>query len=539
MHPRRSVPTLSLVVATLLGAGHSPSQTGPTTDPYDVFEARVLARVRAVEVALDCRIALAFRDKDFPLVVEYRADERFHAASTMKTPVLIEVFRQADAGEFSLDDEIIVDPICASFLEDSTFVCDAGEYLTSRLNKSESIRKIAEQMIVVSDNLATNLLLAKSGYRRVNSTMRALGASRGYVLRGVQDTPAYEAGLSNRMTAADLNRLNEAIDRDLAGTPESCAAMREILLAQRHNGMIPAKLPEGVRVAHKTGEVTGVRHDSGIVYAPFGTWYLTVLTDELADGDAGKAAIANLSRFVFDERQRIDAELPDIQHSFEIEFTPSRIALIKEYAKAHYSEYYEATIGSPEMPGLAFAPKVLVVHYTAGATLQGAFNTFAPETLGGRPDLTQAGAVNVGIQFVVDYDGTVYQLQPDNYFGRHVIGLNHCAIGFENIGNGDISEAALAGQPQDDTRLTLAQLQANVALIRFLKHKYPDIQVLVGHSEYRDLEDPTHPGHGLFQENDPDYRTVKSDTGPRFMGAIRAALADLLEPGRRGQVFKR
>lgn len=537
MHLRRLVSELFLV--PVLCAGYSPGQSASPTDPYGTFEARVLERVRAVETELGCRIAVAFRDKEYPLVVEYRADERFHAASTMKTPVLIEVFRQAEAGEFSLDDEIVVDPVCHSFLDETTFVCDAGEYLTSRLNKPESIRKIAEQMIVVSDNLATNLLLSKCGYRRVNSTMRELGAHRGYVLRGVQDTPAYEADLSNRMTAADLNRLNEAIDRGVAASPESCAAMREILLAQEHNLMIPAKLPQGVRVAHKTGSVTGVRHDTGIVYAPFGTWYLTVLTDGLADGDAGKAAIADLSRFVYDERQRIESQLPDIQHSFEIEFTPSRVELIREYAKAHYSEYYEATTGSPEMPGLAFDPKVLVVHYTAGSTLQGAFNTFAPETLGGRPYLNDAGAVNVGIQFIVDYDGTIYQVQPDNYFGRHVIGLNHCAIGFENIGVGDISEAALAGQPQDDNRLTRAQLASNIALIRYLKHKYPGLEVLVGHSEYRDLEDPVHPGHALFQENDPAYRTVKSDPGPRFMRAIRSALGDLLAPGLGGQVFKR
>jgi hypothetical protein len=394
-------------------------------------------------------------------------------------------------------------------------------------------------MIVVSDNLATNLLLAKVGYRKVNSTMRLLGAQKGFVLRGVQDTPAFEAGLSNRMTAGDLNRLNEAIDRDRAASQESCAAMRDILLRQEFNSGIPARLPAGVKVAHKTGSITGVRHDTGIVYAPFGTWYLTVLTDGLTNEGAGQAAIAELSKFVYDQREAIEPSLPDIQHSFEIEFTPSRVALIEEYAKAHYGDYYESTTGSPEMPGLAFDPKVLVVHYTAGTTLAGAFSTFQPETLGGRPDLEPAGAVNVGIQFIVDYDGTIYQIQPDNYFGRHVIGLNHCAIGFENIGRGDITEAALNGGPQEEGRLTLAQLRSNLQLIRYLKRKYPGIEVLVGHSEYRDLEDPEHPGHGLFQANDPDYRTAKSDPGPRFMEALRSGLTDLLETGHRGQVFRR
>jgi|GEM_PF-204427 len=509
-----------------------------TADPYGTFEVKVWEQVRAKEKALNCQIGLAFKDKDYPLQVEYRANERFHAASTMKVPVMIEVFRQAEQGAFSLEDKMLVDPVCQSFLEDTTFVCDAGEYLSTMLHKEVTIRKLTEQMIIVSDNLAANLLLAKCGYREINSTMRTLGANTGYVLRGVQDTPAYRAGLSNRMTAYDLNVLDEAIDRDRAASPASCAEMREILLGQKFNKMIPGKLPEDVKVAHKTGEVTGARNDTGIVYAPFGTWYLTILTDGLEDGDAGKEAIADLSRFIHDERKKLVAELPEIKHSFKIEFTPSRTKLIKEYAELHYSEYYKEAFGSPQFPGLEFDPKVIVVHYTAGTTLQGAFNTFKPETLGGRPYLNAAGAVNVGVQFVVDRDGTIYEIQPDNYFARHCIGLNHCAIGFENVARGDISEAALKGEPQDDHRLTLAQLKANIKLIHYLKHKYPGIEILIGHSEYRQLEESSHPGYKFFHENDPDYRTVKSDPGPNFMGALRQALKDLLQPGAKGQVFK-
>lgn len=272
----------------------------------DMFKTRVLDRVQYTEKALGCRIGLSFRDKDLPIEVEYRADERFHAASTMKTPVMIAVFRQAEQGLFNLNDTMLVDPVCQSFLEDTTFVCDAGEYLTSMLHKELSIKKIMEQMIIVSDNLATNLLIAKCGYRKINSVMRSLGANRGYVLRGVQDDPAYRAGLSNHMTAHDLNVLNEAIDRNRAASPESCEEMRSILLAQSHNTMIPAKLPGNVRVAHKTGSITGVRHDSGIVYAPFGTWYLTILTDNLKDGDAGVVAVAELSRFIYDECKKLE-----------------------------------------------------------------------------------------------------------------------------------------------------------------------------------------------------------------------------------------
>jgi N-acetyl-anhydromuramyl-L-alanine amidase AmpD len=229
---------------------------------------------------------------------------------------------------------------------------------------------------------------------------------------------------------------------------------------------------------------------------------------------------------------------PEIDHSFKIDFTESRVQLIKEYAELHYSGYYERKYGSPEFPGLEIEPRVIVIHYTAGTTLQGAFDTFAPETLGGRPYLNQAGAANVGIQFIVDFDGTIYQVQPDNYFGRHCIGLNHSAIGFENIGRADISEAGLRGESQDEHLLTLEQLNANVALVRYLVRKYPDIRILIGHSEYQELEDVSHPGHEFFYEGDPDYRTLKSDPGPNFMRALREKLADILEEDGNGQVFR-
>jgi len=228
----------------------------------------------------------------------------------------------------------------------------------------------------------------------------------------------------------------------------------------------------------------------------------------------------------------------EIDRSHEITFTESRIALTKAYAELHYGEFYREKYGSPVFPGMEIDPKVIVVHYTAGATLQNAFDTFGPETLGGRPYLNQSGAVNVGIQYIIDYDGTIYQMQPEDSFGRHVIGLNHSAIGFENIGQGDITEPALQGDVQYDNRLTLAQLKSNITLIRYLKSKYSDIEILIGHSEYRDLEDPSHPGHSLFHEADPEYRTEKSDPGPNFLRALREEIVDLLQPGTGGQVFR-
>jgi hypothetical protein len=229
-------------------------------------------------------------------------------------------------------------------------------------------------------------------------------------------------------------------------------------------------------------------------------------------------------------------DAPEIVYSYEIEYTPKRIELLKEYAEAHYSEYYRKTTGSAEWPGVEINPKVIVVHYTAVPTLEATMRVFAPDSLRGRPYINKSGKANVGVQFLVDQDGTVYQAMPDNYFARHCIGLNHCAIGFENIGMGDITEAGLRGEPQENKELTLAQLKSNVVLIRYLKKKYPEI--LIGHQEYRQLEEPSHPGYKYFHENDPNYRTEKSDPGDRFLKALRDELQDMLEPGTNGQVFK-
>lgn len=233
------------------------------------------------------------------------------------------------------------------------------------------------------------------------------------------------------------------------------------------------------------------------------------------------------------------ADLPGIRHDYRIEYTPRRIQLLRSYAKAHYGPYYRATTGSPEMPSIEIDPKVIVVHYTVIKTLAATVRAFMPETLRGRPALDGAGAANVGVQYIVDRDGTIHQTMPDNYFARHCIGLNHCAIGIENVASADLPAGAAKEGDAGSGALTLAQLRANIRLVRHLKRKYPALRVLIGHHEYRDLEQPTHPAHDLFFESDPDYRTKKSDPGPRFMAALREGVADLLLSEHGGQLFGR
>lgn len=153
-------------------------------------------------------------------------------------------------------------------------------------------------------------------------------------------------------------------------------------------------------------------------------------------------------------------------------------------------------------------PKMVVVHWTAIENIEVTFDVFNPPTLGGRADLTGASNLNVSSQFLIDRDGTVFRLLPDTTFARHVIGLNYLAIGIENIGS-------------DDMPLTKAQLLANEKLIRYLKRKYP-IDYVIGHHEYQNFQKTD-----LWKETDPNYRTVKTDPGDKFMKQLRKKLTDL------------
>jgi len=186
-----------------------------------------------------------------------------------------------------------------------------------------------------------------------------------------------------------------------------------------------------------------------------------------------------------------------------VPFPQERIDLTRAYIKEHYGL---------DVKSITIVPKIIVLHWTAVPTFAGSYRAFvAPTLAGGRPDLVGAGALNVGIQFLVDRDGTVYRLMPETWMARHVIGLNYNAIGVENVGGAH-------GAPD----LTPAQVQANIELVRYLATKYRTIHYLIGHSEYRDFE-----GHPLWLERDKSYRTGKTDPGDAFMTAVRAGVADL------------
>jgi beta-lactamase class A len=243
------------------------------------------------------------------------ADRSFHAASTMKVPVMVEFFRQVDAGKLSLDQPIPLVNQFSSIVDGSPYSLDAKEdedsALYERVGKPVPARELVERMITRSSNLATNSVIALVGAQRVTEMLRGLGAKQMTVLRGVEDDKAYQKGLSNSATARDLATLLAAIERGQTASASSTQAMRTILLAQELNDEIPAGLPPGTRVAHKTGQITGVLHDAAIVY-PSGRapYILVVLTSGIPDEKVARALIVDISRQVYAHATRSVARAP-------------------------------------------------------------------------------------------------------------------------------------------------------------------------------------------------------------------------------------
>ena len=262
--------------------------------------------VRGQLSTLDGDFALVFKNiDDSSQLININAHEKFHAASTMKTPVMIELFRQAHEGEFSLQDSIVVRNEFRSIVDSSRYEMDISEDSEGELyevvGQKRTIRELIDDMITMSSNLATNILIEEVGATNVTETMRSYGADSILVLRGVEDIKAFEQGLSNRTTAHDEAVIYERLARGEAVSAEASNEMIEILKQQKFNEMIPAQLPEDVEVAHKTGWITGVNHDCGIVLLPDGRRYvLVMLSKNASDREEVLSTFADISRTIYD-----------------------------------------------------------------------------------------------------------------------------------------------------------------------------------------------------------------------------------------------
>lgn len=249
------------------------------------------------------QLAIAFYDYETSVQWGYNGDRWFHAASTMKVAVLAGVFRQIERGELALSSEVGIRNRFTSIVDRAPFSLDLGRdadpEVYGRLGKTMTIEELAYHMIITSSNLATNLLIEVVGVDAIRLALEELGVGGLKVLRGVEDQHAYDAGLNNEVTANGLLELLRAIAEERAFSRESSNRMLEILHDQKFRSGIPAGLPRQARVAHKTGNISTVHHDAGIVYLENRKPYVLVVLTQFDPGKGRGTAVADISRDVY------------------------------------------------------------------------------------------------------------------------------------------------------------------------------------------------------------------------------------------------
>lgn len=269
--------------------------------PGSGLEQQIASRIGRDPAAL---VGIAYLDLATGESLLVNADSVMHAASTMKLPVMMRLYREADARQLSLERRLLLINQFSSIVDGSRYsldsTVDGDTAMYHYIGDSVTVHELIRHMITRSSNLATNTLIALANADSVNTMMRSLGAVHMRVLRGVEDQKAFDAHLNNTATARDLATLLRALETGRAASATATTGMRQILMAQEFNDGIPAGLPPGVSVAHKTGSITGIAHDAAIVYPPGRPPYvLVVLTRGVRSEAAADSLIADISRDIY------------------------------------------------------------------------------------------------------------------------------------------------------------------------------------------------------------------------------------------------
>jgi beta-lactamase class A len=250
-------------------------------------------------------VAVAYHDSERGTAWSLHGDRWFHAASTIKIPVLAGLFAATDAGDFHSNDRVHVRNRFMSIVDGRPYrvssARDASPLVHRAIGRTLPLRELARHMIATSSNLATNLLVELVGVDAIRDAIDRLGVSGIDFHRGVEDELAWREGINNRVTARGLVDLLRKIEEGNAFSARSTEAMLDILHAQEFRSGIPAGLPSEARVAHKTGEISTVAHDAGLVFLPEREPYaLAVLTEWDPDATGRQETIAAISRAVYE-----------------------------------------------------------------------------------------------------------------------------------------------------------------------------------------------------------------------------------------------
>ena len=248
-------------------------------------------------------LGISFYDAETTIQWSYNADHYFHAASTMKLAVLLGVFRQIDRGELSLEAPVHMRNRFTSIVNQEPFMLDLGRDadpdVYGHLGRTLTVRELAYWMITKSSNLATNLLVDVVGIPIIQQALDELEIDGVRVLRGVEDQAAFQAGLNNEVTANGLLKMLRLIADGKAYSQKACEEMLAIMLDQQYRSGIPAGLPKAARVAHKTGNISTVHHDAGIVYLEGRKPYVLVILTQFTAETGRGTAVAEVSRDIF------------------------------------------------------------------------------------------------------------------------------------------------------------------------------------------------------------------------------------------------
>ena len=249
-------------------------------------------------------LGIAFYDYETTLQWSYNADAWFHAASTMKMAVLLGVYRMVERGELTLDAPVHVRNKFMSIAGNQLFMLDVGRdsdpEMYKHLGRTMTVQQLAYQMITVSSNFATNLLVDVVGVPTIQGALKELGIEGVTVLRGVEDQAAFDAGLNNLVTANGLLRMLRLIADGKAFSEEASRQMLAIMHDQQLKSGIPAGLPLPARVAHKTGNIATVHHDAGIVYLEDRRPYVLVVLTRFDQATPRGTAVAEVSRDIYE-----------------------------------------------------------------------------------------------------------------------------------------------------------------------------------------------------------------------------------------------
>jgi beta-lactamase class A len=293
---------VTLCLSVLYTTGRLSAQTVPErTDTLEELASRIAQRLSAT----GAEYGFAYRDLETGAEILLGPDAEFHAASMMKVPVMVRLYRMADDGTLDLDAPLPVRNEFVSIYDGSAYSLtrddDSDSTLYALTGNAVPTRELIDLMISRSSNLATNILIELADPDSIAVMLAEFGAQGMKVLRGVEDTPAYRHGLNNTTSARGLLELYSALGRGTAASPASTEEMLDILLGQEFNDAIPAGLPAGVPVAHKTGWISEIDHDGGIVFPPAGSPYVVVvLTRGVEDESVTRSAAADVSRMIWE-----------------------------------------------------------------------------------------------------------------------------------------------------------------------------------------------------------------------------------------------